>query len=356
MDGPAAVNFCGIFASEMLVSPTWTFARRKCLETLVTGANGFIGSFLVDRLIADGHRVRALVRRTSDTQYLDGKPVDIVYGEVIDPSSLEPAVRGVDIVFHVAGVTVSAEENRFFEVNVGGTKNLLESCLQHTPDLERFVYVSSSAAAGPAEGEGRKTEEDLCSPTTPYGKSKLAAERLVDSYCDRIRSTIARPTEVYGPRDDDILKFAKPVLKGVKPLICGGRQRISIGYVEDVCRGLVHMAESDKTIGEKYFISGDQTYSWRQIMDMIARTMHKRAFPLVVPAFSLRLAEFGFGILSKVTGKPPLISKGKTDELAQSNWTVSINKARRDFGYRPRCTLQEGLKLTLDWYKEVGWI
>jgi nucleoside-diphosphate-sugar epimerase len=326
------------------------------LKALVTGANGFIGSFLVDHLLGKGHEVRALVRRTSDTRYLDGKPVEIAFGEVVDFDSLKSAIKGVDVIFHVAGVTVSDEEGKFFQVNVGGTKNLLESSIANNPGLKRFVYVSSSAAAGPGVGAERKKEDDPCTPTTPYGKSKLAAEELVDTYRDRIRITVARPTEVYGPRDDDILKFAKPILKGVKPLICGGQQRISIGYVEDVCQGLALMAESEKAIGEKYFISGDETYTWREIMDLIAVIMNKRAVPLLVPAFTLRMAEFGFGALCKLTRRPPLISKGKTDELAQANWTVSIDKARRDFGYKPKYSLEEGLRSTLAWYKEAGWI
>jgi nucleoside-diphosphate-sugar epimerase len=133
---------------------------------LVTGATGFIGSHLVEALLQKGVQVRCLVRKTSDLSWLKNLPIEVFRGNCNDKASLEEAVKGVDQVFHLAGVTKAVEEKTYFEVNALGTENLIHACLENNPRLQKFVYVSSQAAAGPCQNGGKKRESDRCEPVS----------------------------------------------------------------------------------------------------------------------------------------------------------------------------------------------
>ena len=144
----------------------------------MTGATGFIGSHLVENLLERGVHVRCLIRKTSDLKWLRKLPIELVHGDCGDKASLREAVRGVDQVFHVAGVTKAINERTYFEVNALGTENLIHACLEHNTRLQKLVYISSQAAAGPCRNGGKKRESDLCEPVSPYGRSKRMGEEV----------------------------------------------------------------------------------------------------------------------------------------------------------------------------------
>ena len=138
-------------------------------KVLVTGANGFIGSHLVEGLLHKGYRVRALVRRTADLKWLAGLPIELVYGAISDIKTLYIAVEDVDFVCHTAGATKANTIEDFALINYGGTQNLLTACLQKNPGLKRFVLYSTLAATGPSESNQTITEEKACYPVSNYG-------------------------------------------------------------------------------------------------------------------------------------------------------------------------------------------
>src|ERR687888_1898301 len=153
---------------------------ESAASALVTGATGFIGSHLVDALVAERWRVRCLVRRSSDLRWIPQQQVELAYGGMDEPSMMARALEGVDVVFHIAGVTSALTRDEYFRVNVHGTRRLIEAITERAPRA-LLVLCSSLAAAGPAR-EGRPlTEQDPPTPIGPYGESKLAAERLVGS-------------------------------------------------------------------------------------------------------------------------------------------------------------------------------
>ena len=176
------------------------------MKALITGSNGFIGSHLAERLLNHDYQVKCLVRKTSNLRWIKDLPVEVVYGDIADLNSLLPSVAGVDYVFHLSGALRANNENEFYRINQGGTKNLLEACRQQNPNLKRFVCVSTQAAAGPSIDGIPLTESDDPHPISIYGKSKQLGEQVVLEFQKFFPVTIIRPPIVYGPRDDDFLE------------------------------------------------------------------------------------------------------------------------------------------------------
>ena len=198
------------------------------MKALVTGGTGFIGSHLTEVLIRKGVQVRCLLRKTSDFKWLKDLPIEFIPGDCNDKTSLEEAVRSVDWVFHLAGVTKAIEEETYFEVNGLGTENLIHACLENNPRLQKFIYISSQAAAGPSINGSNKKESDPCEPVSFYGRSKRMGEESVLAHALELPAFILRPSAVYGPRDKDVFALFKCLSKRIKPYLMGRRQRLSL--------------------------------------------------------------------------------------------------------------------------------
>jgi dihydroflavonol-4-reductase len=326
------------------------------LKALVTGATGFIGSHLVEALVQRGIRVRCLVRRTSPLKWLHGFPVEFIYGDCQEKNSLRRSVQGVHQVFHLAGATKAIEEKTYFEVNAQGTRNLVHACLEHNPGLERFIYVSSQAAAGPCRDGGKKKESDRCQPVSAYGRSKRLGEELALSHSHELPLVILRPCAVYGPRDRAFYCLFKCLSKRIKPALSGHVQHLSMIYVQDLVSAILLAAETRTKNGEIFFLSDGQDYRMGEIGDLCAKAMEVTAFRLTLPPPVLfgiaAVAEF----FSKVSGKPALISQGKAEEMIQPNWLCDIAKARDLLGFEPQIFFAQGAQLTFDWYRKANWL
>jgi dihydroflavonol-4-reductase len=324
---------------------------------LVTGGNGFIGSHLVEALLKRGYRVRCLVRKSSNLQWLRGVQVEYGYGDITVTSSLPDALNGVNYIYHLAGVVEASDSETFYEVNVRGTENLLRVCVEGSHDLKRFVLASSQSAAGPCEDATCMDESDIPHPISPYGKSNLEAEGVVLSYTDRVPATIIRPPAVYGPRDTMILPYFKMVKMGIKPLLgLTHRKYISLVYVCDLVRGFIQAAESENTIGEIYFLGDEKVFSRAEVLDGIAEALSVRAVRIHVPDIIAYILVKLSPIIKSVVPSSATLSSGKAAELVQKYWLCDVSKARRDFGFESRVGLKEGLKMTADWYKKQGWL
>ncbi|HMK39593.1 MAG TPA: NAD-dependent epimerase/dehydratase family protein, partial [Bacteroidota bacterium] len=209
------------------------------MVALVTGATGFIGSHLVELLLKQRYAVRVLLRKTSDTVWLKGLPLDYVYGDLFDRDALQKAVTGVDYVFHSAGVTKAKTPEEYFRGNTEGTANILESVSRHNPGLKRFVQISSQTAVGPSPGAAPVSEEAASRPITTYGRSKLKAEGVCAGYRNSIPITIVRPPAVYGPRDKDVYEFFNTMSKGLQPMVGMKEKYVSLVHVGDLVRGFL---------------------------------------------------------------------------------------------------------------------
>ncbi|NWF91596.1 MAG: NAD-dependent epimerase/dehydratase family protein [Syntrophaceae bacterium] len=326
------------------------------MKALVTGGTGFIGSHLVEALLHRGVQVRCLVRKRSDLSWLEGLPVEMVHGDCHDRVSLAEAVKGVDQVFHLAGVTKAIEEKTYFEVNALGTENLIHACLENNPHLQKFVYLSSQAAAGPCQNGGRKKESDRCEPVSAYGHSKRMAEEFALAHAHEIPLLILRPCAVYGPRDRDIYAFFKLLSKRVKPCLLGGEQHISLCYVQDIIQAILLASETEESNGRIFFLSDGQDYRLDEVGDIFAEAMGVNPLCIRVPEWMIfGIASFS-EYISRISGKPPLLNRGKVEEMIQKNWVCDITQARTLLGFRPQYSLSEGAKLTYEWYRKEKWL
>ena len=326
------------------------------MKVLVTGASGFVGSHIADRLIASGHEVRALVRETSSRQWLQDKPIEIAHGRLLDPESLKSAVENVDAVVHVAGVTASKTKQGFFEGNQLATRSLLEAVRRYNPELYRFIQCSSQTATGPSLDGQPVTELTPPHPITAYGKSKRAAEEE----CERARQdfpvTILRLPAVYGPRDMAILTFFQTVDKGLKPLIGMKEKRVSLVHAADVAEGVRLALERDEAQNETYFIGGEKQHSWREVSDLTAEILKKKGLTVKLPhsiVYTLAgISEF----FSMFRTKPSVLNWEKGRDMVQAHWTCSVEKAMRELGYRQQVSLEDGIRDTVEWYRAQGWM
>jgi nucleoside-diphosphate-sugar epimerase len=326
------------------------------LKALVTGAAGFIGSHLVEALLQRGVHVRCLVKPTSHLTWLRGLPVEIVYGDCLEKDSLEPGVKDVDLVFHLAGATRAIEAQTYFEVNALGTENLVQACLEHNTRLQKFIYLSSLAAAGPGQNGRKKKESDHCSPVSPYGRSKRRGEELALAQAHELPLLILRPAAVYGPRDKAFLALFQCLAKRIKPFVSGGVQHLSLCSVQDLVGAILLAASTPTKTGGIFFLSDGQDYRIDEINDIFALAMEVTAYRLCLPSPVLCGIAAAAEYFSKVSGKPALLSRGKAEEMIQLNWLCDITKARTLLGFEPQISLARGAKLTFDWYRKENWL
>lgn len=321
---------------------------------LVTGGTGFIGSHLVEALLARGDRVRCLVRSRSALRWLEGLPVELVEGSIEDPASCRAGVEGVDLVHHVAGL-IAADEAGFMRANAEGTRNVLAACLQESPNVRRVVVVTSQAAAGPSLDGVAVTEARPPRPISAYGRSKAEAERIASAFMDRLPVTIIRPPVVYGARDTAVLPYIKMIDWRVQPFVGRGKS-LSIVYVKDLVEGLLVAAEHPRAVGRTYFLCNDRPCTWEELGDAAKKALGHGAVSLRVPEGLVRAAASIVEDVSKFLGKQSLFNRDKAGEVCQPSWVCDPGLAARELGFRCRTSIETGFQETVAWYRKAGWL
>jgi nucleoside-diphosphate-sugar epimerase len=323
--------------------------------SLVTGANGFVGSHLVELLLERGHRVRCLVRRTSNLRWLDTDRVELTYGEVREPGSLEAALRDVRYVFHVAGITRARRLEDFQRVNVDGTRHLAEACARHAGSLERLVYCSSLAAGGPAGSPEPIDERDPPAPLSTYGRTKYEGEVALREVGAALPHVVVRPPVIYGPRDVALLSLFRAVRRGLIPTVGHGERLLSMIHVRDVARALLLAAEKGKPAGV-YYVSDGEIHRWTEIGKKVAETLGRRARVVTLPRSVLWGAAVLFETLDRLGGPAGPVDREKVRRMLPRVWICSDERARRELGYATSRPLGQGLHETAAWYRAQGWL
>jgi dihydroflavonol-4-reductase len=326
------------------------------MQALVTGASGFIGSHLVELLLKKGYTVRCMLRKSSSTAWLKDLPIEIVYGDVFDVAALEHAVRGVDYVYHSAGLTKAKKKEDYYKANAEGTRLLLDASIKVNPSMKRFVFVSSQTAVGPSPSATPVTEDIPPHPITTYGRSKRAAEEIVLAAKDRLPATIVRLPAVYGPRDKDIYAFFNTMRGGLQPVAGFHDKFVSLLHVADIVRGLVMAGESPVAAGQTYFLSSSRIYGWDEIGKITRQVLGRKALTIRIPEWGIYTISAFAEFFSLFSSKPALINFEKAKDMVQDYWTCDSGKAKRDFGYEQHISAEEGIKETIDWYVKQGWM
>jgi nucleoside-diphosphate-sugar epimerase len=324
--------------------------RKKV--ALVTGASGFVGSHLVEALLPREWRVRCLVRKSSRLRWIPTDDVTLIEGAIDSPGEeLERAVRGVSVVFHLAGLTSAVHDASYTAVNVEGTRNIVAALQRAAPDA-LLIFCSSLSAAGPSRFLRPVNETDSPAPISAYGRSKLAAEEIVSS--SGLQHAIIRPPAVYGPRDTDILAAFKLAVRGLALRVAPPGQLLSMVHVEDLARGFVRAAEGEGR--GVYYLTDGMIHTWESITTQMSRAVGKDARIVAVPtavAEGIARAERMRGMIA---GSKPLLTPDRVLELTQLDWTCDDTFARLDIDYESGISLPDGIRMTADWYRANGWL
>jgi len=329
------------------------------LNYLITGATGFIGPWLVKRLVSEGHICRCLVRSKTRAEILSDIPnVEIVEGDITDKNSLKDIAANMDGLFHLAtlGHTHNFKEPQvmFEEVNVNGTENIMNEAVK--AGIKKIVHCSSVAAMGICDDMPAR-EDSKCNPHHPYGLSKLQAEEIVRELCRNVAlpAVIIRFSMVYGPGDwRDMLRITRFVKRRIIPRI-GNRPKLTpLIHVNDAVDGLMLAMEKGKQ-GETYLITNRNSEPFDKILKIIQRALGITVINLPVPEWVALTVATAIESLFKVFGKPPFITR-KNIESTLADRIFSIEKAQRELGFNPCIDPEKGLRDTVLWYREKGWI
>lgn len=333
------------------------------LKILVTGASGFIGSFIVEEGLARGYEVWAAVRKGSSRQFLQDERIRFIELDLNSEERLEEQLEGhcFDYVVHAAGLTKTTDNNQFFFVNTRGTMVLTEVLLRMKMPLKRFVYLSSLSIFGPVREQQPYTEiveTDEPHPNTAYGRSKLLAEKFLEEKGEKnaFPYVILRPTGVYGPREKDYFMMAKSIRGHVDFSVGYKRQDLTFVYVKDVVQAVFLAFEHGET-GRSYFLSDGNVYQSSAFSDLIQKELgNPWCLRLKAPIWLLRIITLCGDVVGKLTGRVTALNSDKYHILKQRNWRCDIRPVIEELGYQPQYPLERGVKETMDWYKENGWI
>jgi nucleoside-diphosphate-sugar epimerase len=296
-----------------------------------------------------------MVRSTSDLSAVEDLDLEYVYADVTDADSLPSALQGVDLVFHVAGLTKSRDPRAYFRVNSDGSRALAGACAD-AGSVRRFVYISSQAAAGPSWKGRARTEDDLPAPVGPYGESKLAGEVACrEAIGDRLEYTIVRPSIVYGPWERDMLELFRMAKRRIAFRVLGDTSS-SLIHSADLAEVIERSGRMEQAAGRVYSAADPQPYWMRDIIRLIAQVLDRKVLQVPIPPIML----WPFALVNEQflkAGKGiEMLTRTRLKEMRVRYWASDSTRARTELGWEPGRTLPEGMAETGAWYREKGWL
>jgi len=323
------------------------------MHVLVSGATGFLGGHLVERLVSRGDKVRALVRRSSDTSLLRSLGVEMAEGDVTDRGSVLEASRGVELVYHAAALASDwGSRELFHAINVEGTQNVIDACREAR--VQRLVHVSTQSVVF-AFDDHRGTDESHPIPARhrdAYSATKAEAERRVlDAHGGALFTTAIRPHIIWGPRDTKVLPRIEALArKGQLVLVGGGKALASLSYIDNVIDALLLCAERDAAGGEAFFVVDREPVEIRRFVTRLCESVGApdpaRSIPYPLAFATATALEWLWRLLGRDT--PPPISRYGVAVLGHE-MVFRWEKAHRLLGYTPAVEFEEGMRMIRDW-------
>lgn len=341
---------------------TDSYAPQQAI--LITGASGFIGSFLVEEALARGMEVWAAVRPTSSRRYLQDSRIRLIELDLGSDDRLRAQLErhrqehgAWRYVIHAAGATKCRRQEDFFSVNTDGTLRLARLLLETGTLAGRLVFVSSLSIYGPLHEADYTpiTDGDTPCPNTAYGRSKLRAEEGLATM-EGLDYVVLRPTGVYGPRERDYFLMAKSIAQHVDFAVGYRRQIITFIYVRDLVAA-AFLALTRGRRGAGYFLTDGGEYSSRSFSDLLQRAIGTRlVVHITAPLWVLKAVCKVAGAFAALCGTTATLNTDKYNIMKQRNWRCDITPAQRELGYSPAYPLKRGVEETVTWYKQQQWI
>lgn len=325
-------------------------------RVLVTGATGFTGGHLADRLIRDGHHVRLLVRDAARCTDLQRCAAELAVGDLRDRRSLDEAMRGVDVVYHIGALFRPENVSRqdMWEVNVLGTKHLLDAAAKH--GVRRFVHCSTVGVHGDVRNPPA-TETTPYGPGDYYQESKTEGEKVVLDYAAKglLPIVVFRPGGIYGPRDLRFLKLFKAIQRGKFVMLGSGNILYQLIYVDDLVDGILLCGTQPEAVGRVYILTGEEPITLNHFVETIAEGLHVRPPRLRLPVMPVYLAGWACELLCKPLGINPPLYRRRVDFFRKTR-SFDISKAKNELGFKPKTDLRTGLSQTAAWYQQQGYL
>lgn len=333
------------------------------MKVLVVGAGGFAGGFIVAEALRRGYEVWAGVRASTSRKYLADPAVRFVEFDFDDPGSLADSLRSAlpegekwDWIVYNLGATKCLSFSDFSRINYEYLRRFTDALAQTGMVPDKLLYISSLSAVGPGDETGYTpfTERMVPHPNTRYGASKLKAEMQLEM--SGIPYIIFRATGIYGPRDKDYFLMFESIKKGFDFSVGFRKQLLSFIYVEDLAHAIFDALRNSAT-GETYNIAGPGTYTQKEFRTLASRALGRRhVLSVPVPLWGVKAVSAIVEKWGVARAKPSTLNRDKFNIMKQRNWAVDTSKAREGFGFSPSVGLEEGVGLTVDWYKKEGWL
>ena len=330
------------------------------MRVLVTGASGFLGSYVVEELLRHGHEVIGMVRGNSNTSLLQEMGAETRIGNLDEPEGLREAVRGCHAVMHLAAYyTFTGKKDMYQRINVDGTAALAEACLLE--GVGHFIYCSSTEAMGPVD-DPPGDESSPLRPEYEYGRSKMRAESLLPGFQERgLPCTVLRPSGIYGPRnlDDVAFWFIRSFSRWPtsKFMIGSGRNLVQFVHVRDVAQAFrLAMEKPEASIGKTFIISEGRPYSYSDVYGILADVMGKKPPRIRVPALLAKAMILEVQLFFALIRKDNFMWRLSTVDAVTSDRSYSVRRAMDELGYEPAYDLRRGMDETVRWYRENGYI
>jgi nucleoside-diphosphate-sugar epimerase len=330
------------------------------MKILITGASGFIGSFIVEEALRRGFETWAAVRKSSSRAFLQDERIHFIELDFSSETQMTEQLTGLqfDYIVHAAGVTKCLDKTDFHRINTEGTQHLVHVLKALQMRVERFVYISSLSIMGAIREQQPYTEiceSDKAQPNTAYGRSKLEAEQWLATLED-LPYVVLRPTGVYGPRERDYFMMAKSIKAHTDFAVGYKQQDITFVYVTDVVQAVFLALEKGVT-GRKYFLTDGEVYQSSTFSDLIRKELGNPWWIRIkAPLWVLKMVCMAGEYYSKYSGKVTALNNDKYNIMRQRNWRCDIEPARKELGYDPKVKLEEGVRRSIQWYKDNKWL